>query len=170
MIARCSGRRVFCRIVLPAFTIIAIAAGCSRQPPPAPDVARPVKTIIVTAGAETQVRTFPGKVEAAKKVELAFQVPGKIVELPIKEGVTKLAKGDVIAKIRPDDFEADLKAVQGDLDKARAKLKALQAGERPEERLRREAKVRQARALAWRACPGRRTDQEPDCCSEQGSH
>jgi RND family efflux transporter MFP subunit len=102
--------------------------------------------MVVTAGGETHVRTFPGKVEASRKVELAFRVPGEIVELPVKEGVKKVARGDLIAKIRPDDFKARLKTVLGDLDKARANLKALQAGERPEERLRRETQVRSARA------------------------
>jgi RND family efflux transporter MFP subunit len=101
--------------------------------------------MVVTAGGEPHTRLFSGKVEASKKVELAFQVPGLLVKLPVKEG-QKVAKGEVIAQLREDEFQANLKALQGDLDKARAALKALQAGERPEERLRREAQVRAAEA------------------------
>jgi RND family efflux transporter MFP subunit len=108
-------------------------------------VTRPVKTIVVTAGEEAQVRTFPGKVEASKKAELAFQVSGVIVELPVKEG-QQIKKGDLIAQLRQDEFRARLQALQGDLDRARAALQALRAGERPEERLRREAQVRAAEA------------------------
>jgi membrane fusion protein, multidrug efflux system len=48
--------------------------------------------MVVTAGGENHVRSFPGKVEASKRVELAFQVPGLLVKLPIKEG-QKVAKG-----------------------------------------------------------------------------
>jgi RND family efflux transporter MFP subunit len=122
-----------------------IASGCSPKASTDSEVARPVKTTVVTAGGENHVRTFPGKVEASKKVELAFQVPGLLVKLPVKEG-QKVAKGEVIAQLRPDEFEARLKTLQGQLDQARAGLRALRSGERPEQRLRLEAQVRAAEA------------------------
>jgi RND family efflux transporter MFP subunit len=101
--------------------------------------------MVVVAGAEAHVRTFPGKVEASKRVELAFQVPGVLVKLPIKEG-QKVAKGELIAQLRQDEFQARLRALQGQLDQARAAFRALKAGDRPEQRLRLEAKVRAAAA------------------------
>jgi membrane fusion protein, multidrug efflux system len=52
----------------------------------------------------------------------------------------------VIAQLRQDEFQARLQSVQGQLDQARAGLNALRQGERPEERLRREAEVRAAEA------------------------
>jgi membrane fusion protein, multidrug efflux system len=128
-----------------AVSIIHLAAGCSPQAPPRSDAVRPVKTAVVTAGDEPHVRSFPGKVEASKKVELAFQVSGLLVKLPVKEG-QKVAKGEVIAELRPNEFQARLKALQGQLDQARAALRALRAGERLEQRLRLEAQVRAAEA------------------------
>jgi RND family efflux transporter MFP subunit len=101
--------------------------------------------MVVTAGGEPRVRTFPGKVEASQRVELAFQVPGIIVELPVREG-QKVAKGEMIARLRQDEFRARLKSLQGQLDQARAALRAAQGGERPEQRLRLEAQVRAAEA------------------------
>jgi RND family efflux transporter MFP subunit len=101
--------------------------------------------MVVAAGGQPQVRTFPGRVDASRRVELAFQVPGLIVSLPVKEG-QKVAKGDLIAQLRQEDFQNPLNTVQGQLDQARARLRALQAGERPEERLRRESAVRAAEA------------------------
>jgi RND family efflux transporter MFP subunit len=101
--------------------------------------------MVVTAGGEPHVRSFPGKVEASKKVELAFQVPGLLAKLPVKEG-DKVAKGALIAQLRQDEFQARLKALQGQLDRARAELRALRSGERPEQRLRLEAQVRAAEA------------------------
>ena len=101
--------------------------------------------MLVTDGDQPLVRTFPGKVEASKSVELAFQVPGLLVKLPVKEG-QKVAKGEMIAQLRQDEFQARLKSVQGQLDQARATLNALRLGERPEERLRREAQLRAAEA------------------------
>jgi RND family efflux transporter MFP subunit len=99
--------------------------------------------MVVTAGGEPRMRSFPGKVEASKKVELAFQVPGRLDKLPIREG-QRVATGDVIGQLRPDEFEARLKALQGQLDQARTALRALQAGERPEQLLRLDAQVRAA--------------------------
>jgi RND family efflux transporter MFP subunit len=126
-------------------SITVFTAGCSQPAPPRPDAVRPVKTTLVVAGGEPHVRTFPGKVEASRRVELAFQVPGLLVSLPVKEG-QKVAKGELIGQLRQDEFEARLKALQGQLDQARAALRAAQAGERPEQRLRLEAQLRAAEA------------------------
>ena len=101
--------------------------------------------MVVAVGEDSHVRTFPGKVEASKNVELAFQVSGLLVSLPIREG-QNVAKNEVIAQLRQDEFQARLKALQGQLDAARADLQALRAGVRPEERLRLEAQVRAANA------------------------
>ena len=128
-----------------ALSLICLTAGCSRQNETRSEVARPVKTMVVAAGNQPLVRSFPGKVEASKRAELAFQVPGLLVKLPVKEG-QKVAKGELIAQLRQDEFQARLKTVQGQLDQARATLVALQLGERPEERLRREAQLSAAEA------------------------
>src|SRR5262249_48348915 len=115
MNARSCGRRGLGRGVLNALSIILLAAGCSRQASTDSDVARPVKTMVVVTGEEPHLRVFPGKVEASKRVELAFQVPGRIVKLPVKEG-DKVKKGELIAQLRQADFEAVLKDRQGQLD------------------------------------------------------
>ena len=125
--------------------LLQFAAGCRPGPVAQPDGVRPVKTMVVTEGEGLQLRTFPGRAEAARRADLAFQVPGLIVKLPVKEG-QKVSTGEVIAQLRPDEFEARLTTLQGQLDQARAALRALMAGERPEERLRRESAVRAAQA------------------------
>jgi RND family efflux transporter MFP subunit len=131
--------------MLIAVSVISLAIGCARQEPPRPEVVRPVKTMVVVAGDQTHSRSFPGRVEGSKSVELAFQVSGVLIHLPVKEGQS-VSKNDLIAQLRQDEFQARLQSVQGQLDQARAVLAALQQGERPEERLRREAEVRAAEA------------------------
>jgi membrane fusion protein, multidrug efflux system len=139
-----SGRT--CHVWVVAFALfLTLGTGCSNKAPPPSEVARPVKTMVVAAGGDLHVRTFPGKIEASKKVELAFQVSGLLVKLPVKAG-QKIAKGELIAQLRQDEFQARLKALQSQLDQARAALRALRAGERPEEMLRRESQVRAAEA------------------------
>lgn len=128
-----------------ALLMAPIAGGCTSSDTAPPEVTRPVKTLVVVAGEPARTRTFPGKADASKRVELAFQVAGLLVELPIKEG-QMVAKGEVIARLRQDEFEARLNSLQGDLDQARARLTALRMGERPEEQRRRESQVRAAEA------------------------
>jgi membrane fusion protein, multidrug efflux system len=140
-----SWRGAFDRSVPIVLSILLLVSGCSPKASAPAEVVRPVKTMVVSAGAESNVRTFPGRVEASNKVELAFQVSGLLVSLPVREG-QKVTANEVIAQLRQDEFQARLRALQGQLDRARADLQALRAGARPEERLRLEAQRRAAEA------------------------
>ncbi len=145
MNARGNGFSKLARSLLIVISISNFMAGCSSQPAPSAAVVRPVKTTVVVAGEQSRSRSFPGKVEASKAVELAFQVPGLLINIPVKKG-QNVAEGELIAQLRQDEFKARLTALQGQLDQGRAALSALRAGERPEERLRRESQVRAAAA------------------------
>src|SRR5215475_9321085 len=127
----------------PLVVSICLAIGCGSKP--GTEAARPVKTLVIGSGNKPQVRSFPGKVEAAKSVDLAFQVPGLLIKEPGKEGL-KVAKNQTIAQLRQDEFQARLIAAQSQLEQARATLSALKAGERSEEQLRRESQLRAAEA------------------------
>lgn len=110
------------------------------------EVVRPLKMMTVTSSREAMQRRFPGRVRAAKRVELAFRVSGPLIELPIEEG-QKVEKGDLIAKIDPRDFDANLRNFQGQLANAEAALKAMRQA-RPEDIRRLEANVKTAEAVA----------------------
>src|SRR5262245_54377999 len=133
------------RMAVSIIGLSCLIAGCSRDASPGSDsqVVRPVKSMIVAAGGDTRMRSFPGKVEASQQVELAFQVPGLLVKLPIKEG-QHVAQGELLAQLRLDEYQARLSTLRGQLDQAQAVLASLRLGERPEERLRRESQVRSA--------------------------
>jgi multidrug efflux pump subunit AcrA (membrane-fusion protein) len=135
-----------------AWLMVCFTAGCSRQNPAQTEEVRPVKTMVVGAGDASFVRSFPGfvrsfpgRVEAAKAIELAFQVPGLVTKLPVKEG-QRVARGQAISQLRQDEFQARNQAARGQLDQGLAVLDALQLGERSEEQLRREAQLRAADA------------------------
>jgi membrane fusion protein, multidrug efflux system len=144
------------RLVCPASTsltrgvallvlLLPIGMGCTPKEVVRREVVRPVKTMVLSPGEGTRTRSFPGRVDASRRVELAFQVSGLLTELPVKEG-QRVAKGEVIARLRQDEFEARLKTVQSQLDQARAALAALMQGERTEEQLRRGMQARAAEA------------------------
>lgn len=124
-----------------ALSVLLLVAGCSRKDAVSDEIVRPVRTIVVAAGEETSTRMFPGRVEASNKVQLAFKVSGLLASLPVREG-QKVAEGDVVAQLRQDEFQARLKTLQGQLDRAKADLQGLQAGARPEERQRLESQLR----------------------------
>ena len=135
-------RRLASSFVLSMFCL---SAACSRQESAQSDTIRPVKTITVAGATESDAHTFPGRVDASRQVELAFQVPGVLVNLAVKEG-ERVTKGEIIAQLRREEFEARLDTAQAQLDQAKANLSALRLGERPEEQFRREAAVRAAAA------------------------
>jgi membrane fusion protein, multidrug efflux system len=102
---------------------VAFIVGCSSQSSAPSEPIRPVKTMLVSDGANTNVRSFSGRVEASRSVDLAFQVPGLLVKLPVREG-ERISRGALIAQLRQDDFQARQKTVQSQLDQARAQLRA----------------------------------------------
>lgn len=122
-----------------------VLSGCRPVEPERTEVVRPVKTMVVAAGEGVRSRTLPGKVEASKKAELAFQVSGPLVSLPVKEG-QRVKKGELIAQVRKADFESRLSGLKAELDRARAGLLALRRGARPEEQRQLDAQLRAAQA------------------------
>ena len=96
--------------------------GCSNEPEVKKEVIRPVKSIVVVESSGNQSRTLPGKLQAAEKVDLSFQVSGPLVDLPVSKG-QDVAKGQLLAKIDPRDFQSKLKAAEAQFKRAKADLK-----------------------------------------------
>jgi membrane fusion protein, multidrug efflux system len=98
-----------------------LAGGCSSEAPPvaATDEARPAEILEVgAAGPESGLR-FPGRVRAAQRAELTFSVPGKLVELPVREG-QQVAAGALIARLDPASYQTRLASAQAEFDKAKS--------------------------------------------------
>jgi RND family efflux transporter MFP subunit len=127
------------------FSLPCFLAGCSREAAPQAEVVRPIKTMLLTRGGELQTRSFSGRAQAAREAELAFQVPGLLISLPVREG-QRVASGDLIAQLRQEEFQARKNTLQSQLEQSRVALRTLQAGVRAEERRRLEANVRAAEA------------------------
>lgn len=105
--------------------------GC-QKPPAESEPIRPVRAIKLGDLKSIGGREFPGRAAAKIEVDLSFQVSGPLVSLPVDVGST-VKKGDVIAAIDPRDFETALANHQGNLDRAKATLLAMERGARPEE-------------------------------------
>jgi membrane fusion protein, multidrug efflux system len=121
---------------------IAVLAGLGfwwfRPSPPPPVVAgpptRPVRTVTLGQTEGLPVRSFPGRVQSARgrRVEVSFRVPGTIVEMPVKANQS-VTQGQLLARLDPRDFETRLAQASSAVIEARARLTAMQAGDRPED-------------------------------------
>ncbi|MGR9088133.1 MAG: efflux RND transporter periplasmic adaptor subunit [Gammaproteobacteria bacterium] len=97
------------------------ACGQSEEAAKTDETIRPVKQMKVSGTLAGKTRKLPGTVRASDRVDLAFQVPGPLVELPVKEG-QKVKKGTLVARIDPRDYDTNLRNAEGLLAKAEANL------------------------------------------------
>jgi RND family efflux transporter MFP subunit len=104
-----------------ALALLLGLSGCQDQAPSSAvvEVSRPVEILEVTDAELPSGLRFPGRVRAVQRAELAFDVPGKLVELPVTEG-ERLSAGALIARLDPAGFETRLAAAQAELEKARS--------------------------------------------------
>ncbi len=72
--------------VVISLAIFVASCGKKEEEIVAEDVVRPVKTIKVGSMDVSFRQTYPGRVRAAKRADLAFQVDGPLIKLPVDEG------------------------------------------------------------------------------------
>lgn len=102
-----------------ALAVTVGATGCEAPPPPQTgEVVRPVAMLEVQATDSLAGLRFPGRVQAAQRAELAFDIPGRIVALPVKEG-DEVTAGDLLARLDDAEYRARLDAARAELDQAR---------------------------------------------------
>jgi RND family efflux transporter MFP subunit len=106
-------------------TVGALAVGCGSEPQPEEVIARPVKMVEVGFGGVSGFREYPGTVEAADRAELAFEVPGLIIEMPVVQGQW-VRRGQMLARLDARNFEAQRDADAASLDAARADFRRYQ--------------------------------------------
>ena len=97
-------------------------------------VTRPARTMTLGQVDSPPVRSFPGRVQAGRgrRVDVSFRVPGTVVELPVKADQS-VVQGQLLARLDPRDFETRLTQAASAVVEARARLTAMQAGDRPED-------------------------------------
>ncbi len=95
------------------FALVLLSGGAMAQE----TADRPVKLLTLTAQKNAIEREFYGQVVARQTVDLAFQVGGQVVDLPVVEGA-RLPEGDLIAQLDLHAFE--LRLDQAKLEKAQA--------------------------------------------------
>jgi len=103
---------------------LTLFSGCGEEEVELPPVVKPIKTVTVSGFGEGEI-TFPATVEAGKKLLMSFRVPGRIVELPVREG-EEIRKGQLIARLDPLDYQIAVNEARAEYNKAQADLKRYQ--------------------------------------------
>lgn len=88
-------------------TSLGFAFAVLAAPVVSQETAKPVKLIQVRETTPGFSRQFFGRVAARQTVDLAFQVAGQIVEMPVTEGFV-IPKGELIARLDQEPFELRL--------------------------------------------------------------
>ncbi|MGB5466850.1 MAG: efflux RND transporter periplasmic adaptor subunit [Sedimenticolaceae bacterium] len=98
--------------------VAAMLGGCAEEVPPQTEaVTRPVKTMVIAGVDASGVRSFPARIAAAQRADLAFRLPGTVQELPVKEA-DRLQEGDLVARLDPTDYQIVVDDRQATFDKA----------------------------------------------------
>jgi len=112
---RNSARPLLTRIAVLALPLALL--GCGDEPAPElPPVVRPVKTLVV-GGEQSAELSFPGTTQASDRSILSFRVAGPLIELPVNEG-DRVARGALLARIDPVDFEIKVAEARAAFQKA----------------------------------------------------
>jgi RND family efflux transporter MFP subunit len=98
-----------------------VTACGKKEEGPAPAVVRPVKAMTLESQAQALARKFPGRVRAHRRADLSFKVSGRLKELPAEEGA-QIKQGQLLARLDPQDLQAQLESARGQLAKAKAAL------------------------------------------------
>jgi HlyD family secretion protein len=104
---------IICIIAVLAITAVALGMAKKREKP------IPVTTDIAKVRTITQLVTATGKIQPEIEVKISPEVSGEIIELPVKEGQI-VHKGDLLLRIKPDAYRAQVEQQQSALSSARA--------------------------------------------------
>lgn len=87
----------------PVWGILLIATACRRNTPPL-SIPQLVKTAEVKQHNSLSQITYPGNIQAAADVKLAFRVAGPVLRIYAKEG-QYVKKGTLLAEVDPRDYK-----------------------------------------------------------------
>jgi len=129
----------------------ALLLACGEEPAPPAPVVRPVKMVEFASDTAATVIEYPARVQAAERSELAFEVAGRIVAFPVKEG-QRVARGDVLARLDDRDFvsrvegeKSHLAAMKAEFDRMKALFEADVASKQQYDKALRDYEVAQRR-------------------------
>ena len=101
---------------------VSIFAGCSSDKAIIADHSpRPVKVQPVTSYHHSATLTFPSRLLPSQRTQLAFRVPGTVIDIPVVEG-QEVEQGELLAHMDPHDFNVLVREWKARYNEARTVL------------------------------------------------
>ena len=99
--------------------VVAVLSGCGEGDPVVEqeEVSRPVPMMVVDTSDKTSSLRFPGRVRAALRADLTFNVPGQIIQLPAEEG-QRIEKGQLVAQLDDANYKNYMRSALAKYNKA----------------------------------------------------
>lgn len=108
-------KRIFCSL---AGLSLALLAACGQEAIEEPEVARPVRILNIAGLQGGDTLSYPGEIQGIQNAELSFEVAGRLVELPVSEGI-EVSENQILAKLDPADFQSALQAAEAEYRNAK---------------------------------------------------
>ena len=116
MAAKRSKKKLFLMILIPLIVVIGIGAMIASKKREKPTLITTEKAFRKTI---TQVVTATGKIQPEIEVKISPEVSGEIIDMPVHEGQL-VKKGDLLLRIKPDSYRAQVESQQAALSGARS--------------------------------------------------
>jgi RND family efflux transporter MFP subunit len=112
-----------------AFALILAFSACQKQEKTAAAAAvRPVRTVPVEFQETGDTLSLTGEIQPRYQADIGFRVNGKILARPVDVG-TEVKKGDLIARLDPQQYRQDLEVAKAEVAAAQAEVTRSQAQE-----------------------------------------
>ncbi len=114
------------------FILVIALAGCSEAPTAVVSTPKPVvvRTVPIEFSTEASPISLSGVLVRRTEADLAFKIGGVVDEVAVRAG-DSVAKGQVLARLRLDEIDAQVAAARSGVEKARrdlARTERLQSG------------------------------------------
>ncbi len=108
--------------------LLAVLAACHKEDKAAAQSIRPVRTVTVEFRQSADTLALTGEIQPRYQADIGFRVNGKILERPVDVG-TEMKKGDLIARLDPQQYRQDLEVAKSEVAAAEAEVTRSQAQE-----------------------------------------
>jgi HlyD family secretion protein len=147
-------KRTILYVILGAAAVMAVVGVIAWRSRPAARSEEEIRSAVVRRGTMLVAVSASGGIEPQARVGLAFEVPGRVAEVPVEVG-DAVEAGDVLASLDSDQLALQVQQSRAALASAQAQLAQLQAGARPEEVEAAEANLRALEAQVSGAAANR---------------
>jgi len=111
-----------------ALVLVFPLSACQKEEKTAATGPRPVRTVTVEPQNKGEKVSLTGEIQPRYQADLGFRVNGKVLERPVDVG-TEVKKGDLLARLDPQQYKQDFEVAKAEVAKADAEVTRSQAQE-----------------------------------------